>query len=105
MRHVQFMEILGDVITATKELVEYISAGKERYLRKMGKENLEQEVNHPDKGMVQCNYLRCKKRGKFVNCYFAFEQCRTYQRWEDAIRIYTNRALQRRYLKEKNKGG
>ena len=105
MKSVQFMEILGDVITATKEPVEYISTGKKRCLRKMAKENLEQEVNHPDEKMVQCKYLRCKKRGKVVNCYFAFEQCRMYQRWEDAMRRYVNRALKRQYLREKNKNG
>ena len=69
----------------------------------MKKENLEQEVNHPDEEMVQCKYLRCKRRGEFVNCYFAFEQCNTYQRWKTALDRYVNRALKRQYLNQKKK--
>jgi len=80
--------------------VECIENGSKRILEKMVRENLESEVNHPDREMVQCKYLRCKKRGEQVNCYFAFEQCNTYQRWKAALDIYTKRALQRQYLKD-----
>jgi len=66
----------------------------------MVRKNLEQEVNHPEEEMVQCKYLRCKNRGKQVNCYFAFEQCETYQRWKVALDRYVARALKRQYLNQ-----
>ena len=67
----------------------------------MKKRNLEIEVNHPVEELVQCRYRRCKRRGKFVNCYFAYEQCSFYQRWKAALDIYVKRSLQRQYLKNK----
>jgi len=69
----------------------------------MKKRKLEQEVNHPVEELVECRYARCKRRGEFINCYFAYEQCNIYQRWEAALELYTRRVLQKQYLKNKNK--
>ena len=63
--------------------------------------NLETQLNHPYPDDAKCPNKRCKNYGDRLECYFNYQNCRKYVRWDEAMKIYVRRVLLKNYLKNK----